>query len=878
MLLPLRSLSFIALTFWCLLLSPFKLSAAEYGVNLIQNGGAESGTLENSGWSLGILSSWEVKSSNPAPLEGDYYFFSKAGVNFLPSSLFQEVDVSSYAEAIDAGAQCFELSAGIAGYNEGIESEVSVSFVKSNGVSLQSSGGIHHPKEVVSWRRHKTIVFPSVDTRSIRVYLSSTRGLDEPRGYFDDVSLKAIDPKNCNPRYTANLLYNGGGEGDLGGWSIQSGDWEIRKSDPDPREGGGYFYAKLSEGTVVLSQNIDLASYQEDINKGIQHFKVSAYMSGSNGWDRAHQTYTFYDANGKAQAYFTSPTIQSSKQWKYASQNIKAPKGATRLKVQLHSYRRWGIQNDAYHDDVKVVALDPAKFQSRELLFNGGAEMNPTSYGWKAEKGRWSVDTTDPKPKKGNAYFYCLDKYGRLYQDVDVSQFSDAIDLGVQEFRYEGWHAGSNSTDQSEVAVQYRSAPDSNGKVSVLSTWYSGRIKTSQNWVKRGHTRIAPKGTRTIRVYITSWLVSVWYINNKNDGHVDALSLINLPVDVDGDGIPTVKERQWGLNPNDPADAGLDLDNDGFTNRQEYRLGTDASNADDIPMLRIEAFYSDKPHVNFRENEEVTLHWKTTGAESVEVYEAGILLRADNHEGSREQVGSLVVYPEQETTGRLESTYNLVAKGVNNASTSSIKISIKERQEMPAWPEPLPVGHGFILDSMTVLADESHFVSHKDEYYAFYANDGDTKTLQWKIDHLGSVYHKATLVNDLAIVGTVSNSRSRGNVAAIRTDGTIAWSFEAASPVRAKPIADSLGTTLFAVDYFGKVYALDVLTGELKWSYQLPGGNVVVINQPVLKEVTTVQGDVDIPNSVLIIRSVANHVFAYKTDGNSGSLIWQKTL
>lgn len=46
------------------------------------------------------------------------------------------------------------------------------------------------------------------------------------------------------------------------------------------------------------------------------------------------------------------------------------------------------------------------------------------------------------------------------------------------------------------------------------------------------------------------------------------------PDDTDGDGLPDLWEIAYELDPHDPADAALDLDNDGLTNLEEYRYGT----------------------------------------------------------------------------------------------------------------------------------------------------------------------------------------------------------------------------------------------------------------------------------------------------------------
>jgi hypothetical protein len=56
--------------------------------------------------------------------------------------------------------------------------------------------------------------------------------------------------------------------------------------------------------------------------------------------------------------------------------------------------------------------------------------------------------------------------------------------------------------------------------------------------------------------------------------------------DFDRDGIPDVVENQLGLSPSDPADAALDGDGDGMSNRAEYTAGTDP--ASDLSYLRID--------------------------------------------------------------------------------------------------------------------------------------------------------------------------------------------------------------------------------------------------------------------------------------------------
>jgi len=57
--------------------------------------------------------------------------------------------------------------------------------------------------------------------------------------------------------------------------------------------------------------------------------------------------------------------------------------------------------------------------------------------------------------------------------------------------------------------------------------------------------------------------------------------------DADEDGLPNLWEAQYGLNPNDPADAALDPDHDGHTNLEEYLAGTRPDNAASALALNL---------------------------------------------------------------------------------------------------------------------------------------------------------------------------------------------------------------------------------------------------------------------------------------------------
>ncbi|HJN90731.1 MAG TPA: lamin tail domain-containing protein [Verrucomicrobiota bacterium] len=57
--------------------------------------------------------------------------------------------------------------------------------------------------------------------------------------------------------------------------------------------------------------------------------------------------------------------------------------------------------------------------------------------------------------------------------------------------------------------------------------------------------------------------------------------------DSDEDGLPNLWEDQYGLNPNNPADAALDTDHDGHTNYEELLAGTRPNDADSVLWLDL---------------------------------------------------------------------------------------------------------------------------------------------------------------------------------------------------------------------------------------------------------------------------------------------------
>ncbi len=84
----------------------------------------------------------------------------------------------------------------------------------------------------------------------------------------------------------------------------------------------------------------------------------------------------------------------------------------------------------------------------------------------------------------------------------------------------------------------------------------------------------------------SNYLMRLVVFNEASVGGVLAVFTNTVLADFDRDGIPDVTESALGLATNNAADAALDLDGDGMSNRAEYIAGTDPANA--ASYLRIE--------------------------------------------------------------------------------------------------------------------------------------------------------------------------------------------------------------------------------------------------------------------------------------------------
>lgn len=182
--------------------------AAPAAENLVSNGSFEdvSGGVggEIVGWSgLGDIS-WTglgIGGSNPSPYEGERYFSPGA---VAKSELQQVVDLTSYEQATDSGAQSFAFSGWLLSGDKGSDlSRVVVEYRNASGdlLSRYDSGD----RACRTWTNVSDTRVVPVGTRSALVRLVSTRIEGKKNeGYFDAISLVPLSQPLQPPTKTVD--------------------------------------------------------------------------------------------------------------------------------------------------------------------------------------------------------------------------------------------------------------------------------------------------------------------------------------------------------------------------------------------------------------------------------------------------------------------------------------------------------------------------------------------------------------------------------------------------------------------------------------------------------------------------------------------------
>ncbi|GAA3566564.1 purple acid phosphatase family protein [Marinobacter xestospongiae] len=165
--------------------------------NLLANGGGEAGDV--SGWTLdsGLVSAITAANNGGfGAASGDYYFAGRGFGQGMPGDccedrMSQLVDVSGYADTIDAGKNYLELSARMTTWSNQDQPSLVVTLLDGSGAVIDWAGS--EPRtvsSVKSWQDVTVEGFLPAGVRQIRVSVGGERKAgDDNDVYFDDLSL-----------------------------------------------------------------------------------------------------------------------------------------------------------------------------------------------------------------------------------------------------------------------------------------------------------------------------------------------------------------------------------------------------------------------------------------------------------------------------------------------------------------------------------------------------------------------------------------------------------------------------------------------------------------------------------------------------------------
>jgi fibro-slime domain-containing protein/uncharacterized repeat protein (TIGR01451 family) len=160
--------------------------------NLLANPGAEEGSTQAGvipGWTAAGVA-WTRRSGNPAPAQGTAYFAAGGGGR---TELFQDVDVSAYADRVDSGLQRFQFEGMVRTLNE-VPSDTVTLVVEyrdaAGALDVFDSGQIASP---LGWSPVSEERLVPAGTRSIRVRLiADLFGGTTNDAWVDGLSLTAL--------------------------------------------------------------------------------------------------------------------------------------------------------------------------------------------------------------------------------------------------------------------------------------------------------------------------------------------------------------------------------------------------------------------------------------------------------------------------------------------------------------------------------------------------------------------------------------------------------------------------------------------------------------------------------------------------------------
>jgi len=135
----------------------------------------------------------------------------------------------------------------------------------------------------------------------------------------------------------------------------------IGPGDPGPPARGSNFFVGGDAGSTTITQTVDIADVQGDVDAGNVDYDLSAYLGGFGSQnDRAELTALFLDAGGTVVGLDKVGPVSAADRGNLTSMLLRqaggdVPAGTRRVRLELLATRDTGGVNDAYADDLSLV-------------------------------------------------------------------------------------------------------------------------------------------------------------------------------------------------------------------------------------------------------------------------------------------------------------------------------------------------------------------------------------------------------------------------------------------------------------------------------------------------------------------------------------------
>ena len=213
--------------------------------------------------------------------------------------------------------------------------------------------------------------------------------------------------------------------------------------------------------------------------------------------------------------------------------------------------------------------------QSSPTVTNCTFSGNQASYGGAVYEGNCLMKATNCI-FWGDTATYGPEIYNYSYIGNPTFRYCDIQGCGGSS----NWNPnfGSNAGGNIDNNPIFADGSDPDGTDNLYGTLDDGlRLMTNSPCIDAADGDVAPS-----KDVLMLGRIDVDDVNNAGTGSPEYVDMgaYEAGYDSDGDGMPDDWEIKYNLNPVDPNDAGLDGDQDGLTNLEEYQHGTDPADSD----------------------------------------------------------------------------------------------------------------------------------------------------------------------------------------------------------------------------------------------------------------------------------------------------------